>query len=121
MNVRKMRNICMICRGLLIILGIACLIGCMDASAAFASGGSGGMPWESGLSKVKDSITGPTATLLALVAIVGAIAALLWGGDITGFTRTAAFLALGIGVLVMADKLLSAMYAKSAGALLLFG
>jgi type IV secretion system protein TrbC len=46
--------------------------------AAGTGGGAGGLPWETPLQNVQQSMTGPVAKGVALVAIVGAIGTMLF-------------------------------------------
>lgn len=87
------------------------------AEPAFAKtggGGGGGMPWESGLQKVRDSLSGPVAVAISLIAIVASGVMLVFGGDMQGFMRTGAYLALVIGLIVMANKVLESLYSDAA-------
>lgn len=45
---------------------------------AAGTGGAGGLPWETPLQNVQQSLTGPVAKGVALVAIVGALGTLLF-------------------------------------------
>lgn len=42
-----------------------------SASAAGATGGAGAMPWEGPLNAIADSLSGPVARAVAIIAIVG--------------------------------------------------
>ncbi|MDR0653986.1 MAG: TrbC/VirB2 family protein [Synergistaceae bacterium] len=75
---------------------------------------SGALPWESGLTKVRNSITGPVAGAISLVAIIAAGAALIFGGDLTGFMRTSVYIVLVVGIIVSAAGLLDKLYGVSA-------
>lgn len=39
------------------------------------------MPWDSGLKKFGDAITGPTAMYVSLLAFAGCMFGLIWGGE----------------------------------------
>jgi type IV secretion system protein VirB2 len=80
--------------------------------AAFATSGDT-LPWGAGLTVLMNSLTGPVAGILSLIAIVGAGAALLFGGNIQGFMRTAVYLVLVIGLVVGAAGLLKAFYSNA--------
>ena len=80
------------------------------ADAAFAKTAGDKMPWEKALETLQQSLTGPTAGFISLIAIVAAGAALIFGGDMTGFMRTSVFIVLVIGILVGASKLLGSLY-----------
>lgn len=85
----------------------------INESAAFASSGTG-MPWESALTKIQESINGPVSIAISLVAISAAGVSLYFGGDLQGFMRTACYLAVAIGLVVMSSNLLQKLYSTSA-------
>src|SRR5512145_2150353 len=64
-------------------------------AAAFASEGTGGaLPYESWLTNLRNSATGPVAFTLALIGIVVAGGILIFGGELNGFFRTLIFIVL---------------------------
>jgi type IV secretory pathway VirB2 component (pilin) len=67
---------------------------------------SGVMPWDTGLTTLKDNLTGPVAGGVALMALMGAGAALVFSEDISGFIRKMLYLVLAVSVLVAASALL---------------
>jgi|GEM_PF-455958 len=75
------------------------------------------MPWDSNLTKLQKSLTGPVALAISIVAIVGAGATLIFGGtEVNGFIKTMLFLALVIAIIVGASSLASTFGAKGSGA-----
>jgi type IV secretion system protein VirB2 len=82
---------------------------------AAGTGGGGGLPWETPLQNVQQSLTGPVAKGVALVAIVGALGTLLFlHAEMNQFTRVIVFVVLGIGTLVGANAFLSGSGAQGA-------
>ena len=79
------------------------------AEATPAAPGASSMPWEAGLQLLVDSVSGPVAQAIALIAIVAAGAALIFGGDMTGFMRTAVYVVLVIGLILGAANLMKAL------------
>ena len=64
--------------GLMAVLGLMLL----TPHAAFASEGTGGaLPYESWLTNLRNSVTGPVAFSIALIGIVVAGGVLIFGGD----------------------------------------
>ena len=57
------------------------------ADFALASSGGGGLPWESPLQQIQQSITGPVAGFIALAAVAIAGAMLIFGGELNDFAR----------------------------------
>src|ERR1700761_2205454 len=85
------------------------------ALAAGTSGGGGALPWETPLQNVQQSLTGPVAKGIALVAIVGALGTLLFlHAEMNQFTRVIVFIVMGIGTLVGANAFLSGSGAQGA-------
>lgn len=74
---------------------------------------AGSAPWETGLTKLQDSLTGPVATGLALIGIVAAGGMLLFGGEISGFMKSVVYLILVISLIICADKVLTMVGTKS--------
>jgi type IV secretion system protein VirB2 len=82
---------------------------------AAGTGGGGGLPWETPLQTVQQSLTGPVAKGVALIAIVGALGTLLFlHAEMNQFTRVVVFVVLGIGTLVGANAFLSGSGAQGA-------
>lgn len=78
------------------------------APDVFAS--STGLPWEDPLSAMVDSIKGPVAFGISVIAIVAAGAGLIFGGEISGFLKTSIILALVISLIVLAVNVLSSVF-----------
>lgn len=82
---------------------------------AYASQGMGGsLPYESWLASLRNSITGPVAFSLSIIGIVMAGAALIFGGEISGFFKTLIFLVLVMSLLVGSQSLLSNFFMQGA-------
>jgi type IV secretory pathway VirB2 component (pilin) len=77
---------------------------------AWASTAGGGLPMEGPLDALKNSLTGPVARDVGLVAIVAALGMLIFEGQhMTMFVRSCCFLAMGIGALCNAQPLMSGL------------
>lgn len=79
-----------------------------------ASGGGSGMPWESGLETIQQSLTGPVAKAICLIGIVGAGAMLIWGGEISGFLKTVVYIVLVICLILGGNIILNTVSGSSA-------
>jgi type IV secretion system protein TrbC len=99
-----------------LVLGVlAAAVVFVDAQTAYASAGSGGgLPYESALGKVKDSMTGPYAFSISVGGIVVGGSLLIFGGDVGGFFRTLFFLVLVIGMMGSAVPVLQALFGQGA-------
>ncbi len=83
------------------------------AEIAFAASGGGGMPWETPLSTIQDSLTGPVAGVISLIAIVVCGVALIFGGDFSGFVRGLINVVVVISIVVGASSLISRLFGTS--------
>lgn len=90
----------------LLLLG---LLGLIFADFAFGAGTTG-LPWESPLETLRNSLTGPVAFSLSIVGILAAGAGLIFGGDINGFLRGACILVLVIALIVGATSALTTLF-----------
>ncbi|EJG1885252.1 TrbC/VirB2 family protein [Vibrio parahaemolyticus] len=83
-----------------------------------ANASSTGLPWESPLERIVDSITGPVAFGASALGIVAGCAGLLFGGEMDGFIRTIMMIGLVVAVLVGAINLITMLFGVS-GALVM--
>lgn len=79
----------------------------------FASSG-GGLPWESPLQQIQQSLTGPVAGFIALAAVAIAGGMLIFGGELNDFARRLCYLALVGGVLLGAAQIVALFGATGA-------
>lgn len=95
----------------------AILFGVVSSSMsepAFAGSGGGGLPWESPLQQIQQSITGPVAGFIALAAVAIAGAMLIFGGELNDFARRLCYVALVGGVLLGATQIVALFGATGA-------
>ena len=71
-------------------------------TAAYAAQ-TGDMPYESVLTQLSNSLTGTVAKSIALIGIVGSGAALIFGGEISGFLKSVIYLVLVCSLLIMGN------------------
>ncbi|MCF5043272.1 conjugal transfer protein TrbC [Pseudomonas sp. PA-7-1E] len=87
---------------------IALLFGAEPVHAANATeGGGSGLPWEGPIAKLVQSISGPVAFGIALLGIIACGATLIWGGEISEFTRRIIYVILVVCIIVFAKNLLT--------------
>ncbi|AGH55381.1 TrbC/VirB2 family protein [Legionella pneumophila] len=98
----------LIALGLMIVL----LLGTEPSFASSTSGG--GLPFDTWLTKISNSITGPFAFSVSIIGLVAAGAALIFGGDMNGFMRTLIFIVLVLAFIIAAKNTLSAITGKGA-------
>jgi type IV secretion system protein VirB2 len=82
---------------------------------AFAAEGTGGsLPYESWLTNLRNSTTGPVAFTMSMIGLVVSGAVLILGGDLNGFFRTMTFLVLVMALLVGAQNIMSTFFGRGA-------
>ena len=99
---------------LFIVLGLMLLL---SPEVFAANSGGSALPWESSLSKLVDSVKGPVAFGISVVAIVGAGVGLIMGQEISAFLKVSLMLSLVIAIIVGAVNILSTLFGV-AGALI---
>ncbi len=85
----------------------------LAADVALAATGGGGLPWESPLSSIKDSLTGPVAGYIALVAIMVCGAMLIFGGDFSGFAKNLINVVIACAVILGASSIVTNLFGTS--------
>lgn len=88
----------------------------MINNSAFASGA--GLPWETPLATIQKSVTGPVAMVVSILAIVAVGITLIFGGDMQGFVRQLLYVTLVIGLIIMANKVITILYTDANSALI---
>ncbi len=83
----------------------------LSSNLAFAAdttgGGGAGLPWEGPLDKLRRSFSGPVAFVIALLGIIACGSTLIWGGEISEFTRRIIYVVLVVCLIVFANTLLT--------------
>lgn len=97
-----------------ILLALVALALLLPNLAEAATAGGGGLPWETPLQTLSNSIKGPVAFTISLLGLVGCGAALIWGGEINEFIRRFIMLVLVISLLVFASNILSNLFGVGA-------
>jgi len=90
---------------------LALLLVCHPALAASTGGG---LPYEGWLTKIVNSISGPVAYAVSVMAMVGAGAGLIWGGEMSGFLKTLLVIVLVLSFVIAAKNTISAITGKGA-------
>jgi type IV secretion system protein VirB2 len=81
----------------------------------FASQGTGGsLPYESWLTSLQNSVTGPVAFSVSFIGIVVSGCVLIFGGDLSAFFRTMVFIVLVMALLVGAQNMMSTFFGRGA-------
>ncbi len=98
-------------------LGLLAVLGgvLMTPEAAWAAEGTGGaLPYESWLTNLRNSVTGPVAFSIALIGIVVAGGILIFGGELNAFFRSLIFIVLVMALLIGAQNMMSNFFGRGA-------
>lgn len=79
-----------------------------------ATGAGGGLPYETWLTSLRNSVTGPVAFTLSIVGIVVAGGILIFGGELNAFFRALVFLTLVMALLVGAQSIMGTYFGQGA-------
>jgi type IV secretion system protein VirB2 len=82
----------------------------LAAQVALAGGGGGGLPWETPLSRVATSLTGPVALSISLIALMVAGGTLVFGGELSEFARRSCVAVLAIAFLVLGAGFMTSLF-----------
>jgi type IV secretion system protein VirB2 len=94
------------------------LLGVLGAAAMAVSepsmaGTTTGLPWESPMDTIKQSLTGPIALAISIIALAAAGAALVFGGELSEFTRKIIMLVMALALLVSGASIMTKLFAAS--------
>jgi type IV secretion system protein TrbC len=98
----------------LLVLGVALLLLIVVHPAMASSTSGGGLPSDDWFTKVRQSVTGPWAYSISVIALVATGATLFFGGDMNGFMRALVFLVLVLSFVVAASNTISAVTGQGA-------
>jgi type IV secretion system protein VirB2 len=76
----------------------------------WAAGAGGGLPWETPLSLVATSLTGPVALSISLIALMVAGGTLVFGGELSEFARRSCVAVLAIAFLVLGAGFMTSLF-----------
>jgi len=75
------------------------------ANTAFAQ--AAGLPWESPLESIADSLTGPIAKSIGVVALAASGGMLAFGGELSDFTKRIMMVVLALSVMLLAQNFMN--------------
>ena len=80
------------------------------ASPVFATTGTTGLPWEAPLQTLQNSISGPVAVLIAIIALAAIGVTLIFGGEWNEFARRGVFAVCAIALLVGGAVIITTLF-----------
>ena len=86
----------------------------MVAPEVLASTANTGLPWETPLETLRDSLTGPVALIISILGIFVAGAMLVFGGEIADFVRRILYGVIAIALLIGGSGLVTQLFTQAA-------
>lgn len=86
---------------------------CPEQAQATSPGGTG-LPWETGIGHVVDSLIGPVAVGLVVLGFFGGSFAFATGGEMNGWVRAMAVMLLSGSVMLAAKPFVSSVFGVGA-------
>ncbi len=80
----------------------------------FAGTGQTGLPWEAPLQTLQNSLSGPVAVLIAIIALAAIGVTLIFGGEWNEFARRGVFAVCAIALLVGGTVIMTTLFGVSA-------
>jgi type IV secretory pathway VirB2 component (pilin) len=74
----------------------------------------GGLPYETWLASLRNSVTGPVAFTISLIGLIVAGAVLIFGGELNAFFRTLIFLVLVMALIISSQNMLTNFFGVGA-------
>ena len=73
-----------------------------------------GLAWETPLQTIKDSLTGPVAFAISLIALVAGGIALVWGGEMNEFARRIVMIVMVVAFIAGASSIYTTLFGAGA-------
>ncbi len=87
----------------------ATALGAFLVGASANASTTSSLPWDGPLTTLQNSLTGPVATAISVIAFLAAGAALVFGEELGGIAKKAMYVVLGVSFMVLGNKFLSAL------------
>jgi type IV secretory pathway VirB2 component (pilin) len=101
-------------RGLAAHIGLLTLASAVLSLPASAAAGGQALPWEQPLTRLQQSLSGPVAGAIAIIALVAIGVTLVFGGEWNEFARRAVYAVCAIAFIISAAALLGGLFAVGA-------
>ena len=101
-------------RRLAALTGFLTLASAVLSLPASAAAGGQALPWEAPLTRLQQSLSGPVAGAIAVIALVAIGVTLVFGGEWNEFARRSVYAVCAIAFIVSAAALLGGLFAVGA-------
>src|SRR6266567_5266688 len=94
--------------------GLLTLASVLLSLPASAAAGGQALPWEAPLTRLQQSLSGPVAGAIAVIALVAIGVTLVFGGEWNEFARRSVYAVCAIAFIISAAALLGGLFAVGA-------
>jgi len=94
--------------------GLLALASVVFSLPTFAASGAQALPWEAPLTRLQQSLSGPVAGAIAVIALVAIGVTLVFGGEWNEFARRAVYAVCAIAFIISATAMLGGLFAVGA-------
>jgi type IV secretion system protein VirB2 len=94
--------------------GLLTLASAVLSLPASAAAGGQALPWEAPLTRLQQSLSGPVAGAIAIIALVAIGVTLVFGGEWNEFARRAVYAVCAIAFIISATAMLGGLFAVGA-------
>jgi type IV secretory pathway VirB2 component (pilin) len=94
--------------------GLLTLASAVLSLPALAAAGGQALPWEAPLTRLQQSLSGPVAGAIAIIALVAIGVTLVFGGEWNEFARRAVYAVCAIAFIISATAMLGGLFAVGA-------
>jgi type IV secretion system protein TrbC len=94
--------------------GLLTLVSAVLSLPASAAAGGQALPWEAPLTRLQQSLSGPVAGAIAVIALVAIGVTLVFGGEWNEFARRAVYAVCAIAFIISATAMLGGLFAVGA-------
>jgi type IV secretion system protein TrbC len=95
-------------------IGLMTLASVVFSMPTFAVGVGQALPWEAPLTRLQQSLSGPVAGAIAIIALVAIGVTLVFGGEWNEFARRAVYAVCAIAFIISSAALLGGLFAVGA-------
>ena len=96
------------------IFGLAFVTLILGSMNAAATGTATNLPWEDPLDTIVDSLTGPVALSLAGIGLFVCGGMLIFGGELSDFTKRSMYAILAVSVMVGGGTVMTTLFSTTA-------
>ena len=96
-----------------LVLRVSVVLAALATQHALANtggGGGAGLPWETPLKTIQQSLSGPVALAISIISMAITGAVLVFGGELTDFAKRACYVVLAVSFLMLGNQFVTTLF-----------